>query len=102
MLDLEELEDGGAVVGDGDVADVVDEHLVEPHRSQAGLDDVGDGGGGQDVLRPHIRACLPLAGEAERCGDRAHGDGLRGERAGQIKVHVLCRTFKPKIWVEFL
>ena len=37
---LELLEDSGAIVGDGDVADVVDEHLIETLRTERGLDDV--------------------------------------------------------------
>jgi hypothetical protein len=40
VLDLEELEDRGAVVGDGDVTDVVHEHLIQPDGAQGGLHDV--------------------------------------------------------------
>ena len=40
MLNLEELEDRGAVVSDGDVADVVHEHLIQADGAQGGLHDV--------------------------------------------------------------
>ena len=38
VLDLEHLEDGGAIVRDGHVSDGIDEHLVEADRSEARLD----------------------------------------------------------------
>ena len=41
VLDVELLEDGGAVVGD-----VADQHLVESGGAQRVLDDVGDGQNG--------------------------------------------------------
>lgn len=39
---LEHLEDGGAVVGDDHVSDVIDEHLVEADGTERRLDDVRD------------------------------------------------------------
>ena len=48
VLNLELLEDGGAIIGDGHVADVVDEHLVEALRSERGLHDVSQTSDGGD------------------------------------------------------
>jgi len=42
MLHFEQFEDGGTVIGDRDVSDVVDEHLVETHRTKRALHDVGN------------------------------------------------------------
>ena len=61
MLHLELAEDGGAVVGDEDVADVVDEHLVEADGSQGRLDDVGHGEGGRYVADANVLTGLALA-----------------------------------------
>ncbi|KAI4382192.1 hypothetical protein MLD38_008187 [Melastoma candidum] len=49
MDDVEELHDGGAVVGDGDGALVVVDELVHAAGAEGGADDVGDGGAGVDV-----------------------------------------------------
>jgi hypothetical protein len=43
VRDVEQREDSGAVVGDGHVADVVDEHLVETDGAERRLENVGDG-----------------------------------------------------------
>jgi hypothetical protein len=54
--------DGGAIVGDGDVAIRGDEDLVETSRAEGGLDDGGDGAGGEDVGFDGfdaVRALLP-------------------------------------------
>ena len=44
MLDLELFQDSSAVVGNCDITNVVDEHLIQPLRPERGLDDVGDSG----------------------------------------------------------
>ena len=48
VSDLEILENCGAIVSDGHIADVVDEHLVEALRAKRGLHDVGKGSDGND------------------------------------------------------
>ena len=60
MSDLQLLEDGGAVVRDGDITDVVDKHLVEALRPERRLDDVGEGKNGENVLSADILALLAL------------------------------------------
>ena len=40
VSDLKLLEDGGAVVRDGDITDVIDKHLVEALRPERCLDNV--------------------------------------------------------------
>lgn len=57
--DVEELHDGGAVVGDGDGAFVVVDELVHAAGAEGGSDDVGDGGAGVDVAH---QLSLPLRG----------------------------------------
>ena len=57
MDDVEELHDGGAVVGDGDGSLVVVDELVHAARAEGGADDVGDGGAGIDVAH---QLWLPL------------------------------------------
>lgn len=49
MHDVEELHDGGSVVGDGGAALVVVDELVHATWAQGGADDVGDGHTGVDV-----------------------------------------------------
>ena len=71
MLDLQQLQDGGSVIGDRDVSHIVHHHLVQANRAEAALDDVGDTGGGQHVLCPDGLATGPLALQDEgglRCG----------------------------------
>lgn len=57
MDDVEELHDGGAVVGDGDGSLVVVDELVHAARVEGGADDVGDGSAGIDVAH---QLWLPL------------------------------------------
>ena len=40
MSDLKLLEDSGAIIGNGDITNVVNEHLIETLGSEGGLDDV--------------------------------------------------------------
>ena len=49
-------EDGGSVVGDEDVANVVDEHLVKTYGSKGCFDNVGHGKGGGDIALSYILA----------------------------------------------
>ena len=42
VCNFELFENSGAIIGDGDVADVIDEHLVKTHGSKTGLNDVGE------------------------------------------------------------
>lgn len=49
VADLHLAHDGGAIVGDGDVAVGGDEDLVEAAGTEGGADDGGDGAGGEDV-----------------------------------------------------
>jgi len=56
VLHLELREDGRAVVGDGDLAKVIDEHLVEPDRAERRLDHVGHRQRRRHVLRAHLGA----------------------------------------------
>lgn len=61
--DVEELHDGGAVVGDGDGAVGVVDELVHAAGAQGGADHVGDGGAGVDVahqLRLPLRRVRPF------------------------------------------
>lgn len=59
MNNIEELHDGGAVVGDGDIALVIVNELVHATWAEGGPDDVSDGGAGVDVA-DELR--LPLRG----------------------------------------
>jgi len=54
MLDLHLLEDRDAVVGNGDVARRVEEHLVHPLRTERRPDGFGDCLPGRDVHRPRV------------------------------------------------
>ena len=76
MLHLELAQDGGAVVGDEDVADVVDEHLVEADGSQGGLDDVGHGEGGRHVADADVLAGLALPIEELHVCNDGCGHGI--------------------------
>ena len=49
MVDVHFLQNGGTVVGDGDIAIGVDEHFVHPLGPKGGAEDLGDGAGGHDV-----------------------------------------------------
>mmetsp|Transcript_29986 Transcript_29986/g.81263 ORF Transcript_29986/g.81263 Transcript_29986/m.81263 type:complete len:572 (+) Transcript_29986:3-1718(+) len=70
VFHLQLLQNGGPVVGDGDVTDVVDQHLVQALRAQRGLQDVGEGRDSGDICRAHVRPALALAvdGESQLCG----------------------------------
>ena len=97
MLHLELAEDGGAVVGDEDVADVVDEHLVEADGSQGRLDDVGHGEGGRYVADANILTGLALAIEEL--------DGIyeeRRRRGGHICVRYnnASGSIEEKWWIS--
>lgn len=67
MFHFEGFEDGGAVVGDEDVADVVDEHFVEADGAEGGFDDVGYGEGGGDVADADVLAGFSLAVDELAC-----------------------------------
>ena len=60
VSDLELLEDGGAIVGDGHITDVVDKHLVKALGTEGRLDNVGQSQDGEDVLSAHILTSLTL------------------------------------------
>ena len=72
MFDFQELEDGCPVVGDGHVADVVDQHLVQTDGSEGGLDDVGDGLGSQNVLGSDVTTSSAFPLNAQHVCDRRH------------------------------
>lgn len=87
IRDLHLLQDGGAIVGDCDIAVGGDENLVETARTEGSLDKVGDGAGGEDVRLDSFVAVLTLLlALAERkgkllvivLGGQHHGDG-RGQ-----------------------
>ena len=63
VLNLKLGEDGGAIVRDEDVANVVDEHLVKADGAEGGLDDVGHSQGGSDVADANILSSLALSVE---------------------------------------
>lgn len=71
VLDLHLAHDGGAVVGDGDVAVWRDHDLVEAARAERRLDDVAHGARGEDVRLEgleavHARLLLLVAYDDER------------------------------------
>jgi hypothetical protein len=53
----------GTVIGDGDLSDLVDDHLVQTLRSERGADDIGDRHGCPDYIREEVplpeRTSLP-------------------------------------------
>ena len=59
MINIHHLEDGGAVVGDSDVAIRADHQLVQSLWAKAGLQDVRHGLGRKDVRLDRIAACQP-------------------------------------------
>jgi hypothetical protein len=65
MCDLQLLQDCGAIVGDRDVTDIVDEHLIEALRTKRGLDDVGKGEDGHDVLCSDILSLFSLSEDTD-------------------------------------
>ena len=64
VLDLEQLQDRRAVVGDGHVTDVVDEHLVQTDGAEGGLDDVRHRLDRHDCF---VGARRELAGDQSMC-----------------------------------
>mmetsp|Transcript_61312 Transcript_61312/g.161124 ORF Transcript_61312/g.161124 Transcript_61312/m.161124 type:complete len:491 (-) Transcript_61312:36-1508(-) len=65
VLHLELLQDGGAVVGDRDVADVVHEHLVQALRTQRRLQDIGESHDGRHILRSDISSARTISVEGQ-------------------------------------
>jgi hypothetical protein len=63
VLDVEQREDGRAVVGHRHVADVVDHHLVETRRPERRLDDIGDCLRREHVLVANVLSADFLAAE---------------------------------------
>lgn len=60
VSDLKLLENGSTIVGDSDITDVVDEHLIETLRAKRSLDDVRKGEDGENVLGANILTLLSL------------------------------------------
>mmetsp|Transcript_36845 Transcript_36845/g.86037 ORF Transcript_36845/g.86037 Transcript_36845/m.86037 type:complete len:312 (-) Transcript_36845:113-1048(-) len=65
VLHLQLLENGGTVVGNGHVADVVHEHLIQTHGTQGGFYDVGHGGSRGDVGVADVHARLATSIEKQ-------------------------------------
>jgi hypothetical protein len=111
MLNFEEAEDGGAVVGDGRVANVVDEHLVEAHWPQRRLDDVCDRSGSihfgfmrrrqecQTILRANVFASLAFALQLRReevTDVLAHENRISAVRMSKkLKTRLFFSSFLP-------
>ena len=89
VFDFQKFEDGGSVVGDGDITDVVDQHLVETDGSERRLDDVGDGLRRQNVLRSNVATGATLALDAQHVCDRRHSD--------QVSVKTIFILFFNKL-----
>jgi len=64
---LKLLENGSAIVGDSDITDVVNKHFIEALRSETALNDVGETGNSEDVLRAHILALFTLSEDSDLC-----------------------------------
>mmetsp|Transcript_1006 Transcript_1006/g.1808 ORF Transcript_1006/g.1808 Transcript_1006/m.1808 type:complete len:305 (+) Transcript_1006:748-1662(+) len=60
VVDLHLLEDGGTIIGDDDIAVGTDQHLVHALGTEGGLEEGGDGPGGQDVDLMGLEALDPL------------------------------------------
>mmetsp|Transcript_7514 Transcript_7514/g.21450 ORF Transcript_7514/g.21450 Transcript_7514/m.21450 type:complete len:226 (+) Transcript_7514:1107-1784(+) len=89
MLDLELFEDRSAVVGNGHVADVVHEHLVQALRPKRGLQDVRQRHDGGDIRAPHIGAALalPLQSQAKvRHGARRRAARTAAQQGASTKM----------------
>jgi hypothetical protein len=65
MGDLQLLKDGGSIIGDGNVTDVIDEHFIESLRTEGGLDDVSEGEDSSDVLGTDILALFSLTEDTD-------------------------------------
>lgn len=65
---------------------VIDKHLVQTNGPEGGLDDIGNGLDGQDVLGPDLTACQTLATEEDAgvvCGlEEGHDEGEEGREEG--------------------
>ena len=77
VLDVQLLEDGDTVVGDDDVADGVDEHLVHSPRSEAAPYGIGDGPCRGDVVELSVLSFVSLGAFPEdkhRCVTHTHSN----------------------------
>ena len=83
MYDLEELHDGGAVVGDGGFSFGVDDQFVHPARTQSRTDSVSDdlGGEGGNLRELHMEM-------KRQCGSTCRGGG--GGQRGCASCFVHC------------
>ena len=63
MFDGQLTQDGSTIVGNSDIANVIDEHFIQTDGSQGSLDDVGHGESGRDVGDADVGA--GFAGAAE-------------------------------------
>ncbi len=61
VLNIDLLQNGHAVVGDDDISQAVDQHLVHALRSQRRAYGVGDGTGSSDVVRLGLAVLGPLS-----------------------------------------
>jgi len=66
VLHLQEPHNRGAIIGNGHVANLVDEHLVQALRAEARPQDVGDRHASGHVGGAHILAALPMATDGKR------------------------------------
>ena len=102
VTNLHLLENGGAVVGDRDVAVAGLNHLVHAFGTETGSDGVGDGFGGCDVAVPNLSrfvAILELAAAFAGNGRRATTGFGRLGGAGvtfHLISHVLTGFFFDK------
>ena len=64
---LKLLENGGAIVRDRHIADVINEHLVEALRTERGLHDVGERSDCHDVLGSDILTLFTLTKDSNLC-----------------------------------
>lgn len=61
MSDLQLFQDGGSIIGDSNITDIIDEHFIEALRTKRSLDDVGKGEDSHDVLCSDILSCFSLS-----------------------------------------
>ena len=55
---LQNLKDCSSIIGDGDISNVIYHHLVQSHRSQASLDNIGNTGCCHHILSPVVLSPL--------------------------------------------
>lgn len=67
VLNVELLQNCGAVVSDSDLACLVYQHLIQAQRSQGRLHDISHGTSSRDILRAHVLTCGALAPDLETC-----------------------------------